>query len=184
MQTLTIEDVYRAESRIIAVTDRGVSSSDCWEWKGSKHPQGYGLIGIGTKKYYAHRLVMMIRLGRLIERREHVCHKCDNTGCVNPSHLFIGDAKANIADMDRKGRRRPPVGETSGHSVLTDAKVIQARQYYLNNDVSVKDVGEKFNLSTMAMYYALIGETWKHITQWASEARLKAQQRDRKKRCR
>ena len=32
-------------------------------------------------------------------------HTCDNRKCVNPNHLFIGDSKANIEDMDRKQRR-------------------------------------------------------------------------------
>jgi hypothetical protein len=36
-----------------------------------------------------------------------VLHRCDVGMCVNPSHLFIGTAKDNTADMIAKGRFRP-----------------------------------------------------------------------------
>lgn len=35
-----------------------------------------------------------------------ICHKCDNTSCVNPKHLFCGTRQDNINDMMIKKRAR------------------------------------------------------------------------------
>lgn len=33
-----------------------------------------------------------------------VLHRCDNTACINPSHLFVGTQRDNVDDMVSKGR--------------------------------------------------------------------------------
>jgi hypothetical protein len=79
---------------------------DCWEWQGGKTAAGYGELGVGTNKtMYAHRLSYRIYRGD-IPRGLYICHACDNPGCVNPAHLFLGSDADNQRDKIQKGRSK------------------------------------------------------------------------------
>lgn len=39
-----------------------------------------------------------------IPERMVVCHRCDNTKCINPEHLFLGTQHDNVMDAVKKGR--------------------------------------------------------------------------------
>lgn len=90
----------------------------CWEWLGSKNRVGgYGIFYRNRKKYYAHRYYYEAVFGE-IPKGLSACHKCDNPGCVNPNHIFIGTHRDNMLDASRKGRigkRRSPPSCNKGH---------------------------------------------------------------------
>lgn len=77
----------------------------CWEWTGSKGADGYGRFRAvaGESTQGAHRVAYALIHGDFDQDR-HVCHKCDNPGCVNPNHLFLGDHAGNMLDKHAKGR--------------------------------------------------------------------------------
>lgn len=83
--------------------DKG-NKDECWRWAGgTKTPKGYGMLDVNYKKIYAHRVSYMIHFGEIPEGLL-VCHKCDNPGCVNPSHLWLGTHTDNLKDASVKGR--------------------------------------------------------------------------------
>lgn len=75
----------------------------CWTWKASTLPFGYGLIRLGKRRIPAHKLAWQEVHGP-VPQGLCVLHQCDNPPCVNPAHLFLGTKADNNRDMKNKGR--------------------------------------------------------------------------------
>lgn len=108
-QSLTEKSVYdktSAERFWERVDKRG--SNDCWNWTGATrgNPKNeYGVVWNGKKNIAAHRFSYELVNGP-IPKGMFACHKCDNTFCVNPKHIFIGTHTDNMRDKIKKGRDR------------------------------------------------------------------------------
>lgn len=88
--------------------------SGCWLWSGYGNGHGYGSIQYNSIRWLAHRLVYSIMVGDI--GSFYCCHKCDNTYCVNPGHIFLGTAKQNVADSISKKRFKIKVNRCkNGH---------------------------------------------------------------------
>ena len=94
-----------------------VNESGCWIWLGWKHKQGYGLLVINGKRKLAHRVSFELVNGDIPEGA-HICHRCDVTSCINPDHLYAGDAKSNRSDAVSRGRAKIPVNRHNGLGVV------------------------------------------------------------------
>lgn len=79
----------------------------CWEWQNATTGFGYGVFqlgrGEGTKG--AHIVAWELENGP-ITNGMWVLHHCDNPPCVRPSHLYLGTAEDNGADVSARGRAR------------------------------------------------------------------------------
>jgi hypothetical protein len=62
------------------------------------------------------------RLGHALEPSIHVLHRCDNPGCVNPAHLFLGTNDDNMADKIAKGRQGKKLTKTDIPKILADER--------------------------------------------------------------
>lgn len=103
-------DIERRFWEKVVIEPRG-----CWEWAGSRR-NGYGqfFVGrVGRKQISkrAHRVVWELMYGEIPPGEGYhgtcVLHRCDNPGCVNPGHLFLGSARDNAEDAAAKGRMGP-----------------------------------------------------------------------------
>lgn len=102
----------------------------CWEWAAAKFRRGYGCIwegGAYGRTLSAHRVAYRLFVGEIPDGM-CVLHKCDNRGCVKPSHLFLGNQTDNMRDMSAKGRGGRSRGEVNGVSRLTRGDVADIRR--------------------------------------------------------
>jgi len=138
-------------------------TSDCWIWTGAKTLNGYGTIGLGSKKdgkEMSHRLSYKIHKGEIPDGM-YILHSCDNPSCVNPDHLRFGTAKENTHDaMDKNRFIKPPihVGENNPKAKITAE---QAREIRDNNHIKAKYYAEKYSLHISTVLRIRRGRTWK-----------------------
>jgi hypothetical protein len=105
--------------------DQVRGAGDCWVWTGARGANGYGFVsGYSFTERFAHRLAWTMANGPIPEGK-WVLHTCDNPPCVNPAHLFLGSAKDNAQDRDRKGRDR----YSRGHFPTLKAACIHGHPY-------------------------------------------------------
>lgn len=119
-------------------------SGECWEWLASKTHDGYGRHHYdgGTM---AHRLAYELTRGP-IPAGMCVCHACDNRGCVNPTHLWLGTQADNIKDMRVKGRGPRLEGERHGRAKLTASNVRDIRARHAEG-VSARQLAREYGVA-------------------------------------
>lgn len=127
--------------------------NECWEWLASKTGGGYGTFCIHWEMRPAHRVAWYLTYGP-IPNGLQVLHKCDNKGCVNPYHLFLGTQADNVADASRKGHLAQK---------LTEEEVLAIRELRATGEWSLQDLSDEFGTSLTNLSNIVRRKTWKQI---------------------
>lgn len=139
---------------------QGHMKTRCWMWTGCRNRDRtgrlwYGYVSVKRKLKKAHRVAWALKHGQ--EPKERVLHRCDEPGCVRPSHLFSGSLKQNTQDMIRKGRVR--CGSRHPNSRLTEANVREIR----SSGLTQRQLASKFGVNQKTIFDALHGRYWRHV---------------------
>lgn len=134
--------------------------SECWEWLASKNQCGYGTFRFFGKDRKSHRVSWILTYGEIFDDM-CVLHRCDNPGCVNFNHLFLGTHQDNMNDREKKGRNKLPLckGEDHGISKLKCKEVKKIRELYKNSEYNQSELGNIFGVSQ-----ATVGKIVRRIT--------------------
>lgn len=81
---------------------RKVKKSDgCWEWSGRlNRGRAYFSLRSGYMTQAARWMWIHVH-GGVLTQNDFICHRCDNPACVNPDHLYKGNAQTNADDKKK-----------------------------------------------------------------------------------
>jgi len=126
----------------------------CWNWTTYKDKKGYGEFSFAGSTYGAHRFSYMIFKGEILDGKL-ICHKCNNTSCVNPYHLYSGTHYDNTQDMLNSNR-----GNSNKISEY-DVKNMLLRLW--DGGITFENLSVIYNISVSAIWKIVNRKTWKRI---------------------
>jgi hypothetical protein len=141
--------------------DRSAGPDACWPWTGNLNKDNYGNASgrlCEGRRSSAHRHAYRLSFGD--PGPLHVLHRCDNTRCGNPAHLFLGTHRDNMLDAWAKGR---PVAAAPGvanrNAKLSDAAVAEIRAGRARD----AELASLFGVHVKTVKAARTGATWRHV---------------------
>ena len=126
---------------------------ECWEWTAAKVRDGYGSFTISGKMHGAHRLAWQFVHGHIPEGM-FICHHCDNPGCVNHRHLFLGTNDDNIMDAVKKGRWTQK---------LTSEEVLEIRKLLAAGERLQREIAKDFGVCRQTVSLIKLGKIWRWL---------------------
>lgn len=136
------------------------SAEACWNWTAATDRFGRGRFKWNGTTGYAPRFAFEQHFHEIPEGL-FVLHTCDNPGCCNPAHLFLGTLEDNNRDREAKGRGADVRGSKNPAAKITEA-VAQQIVNLLNHGYSlkhIKQLGYSWNCAQNIKYM----KAWTHL---------------------
>lgn len=134
-----------------------VMTNGCRLWTGSFTSRRYASIRVNGTRPLMHRFVFERIHGRIPEGL-CVCHRCDNTRCVEPTHLFLGSHQDNMTDRNTK--KRHCRGSRSPVAKLTDQQI----QEILSSINSNRFLAARYGVHRAHISRIRSGKRWRHAS--------------------
>jgi len=158
MKTMTFDPAQIA--RFWSKIDKS-GPNGCWVWTGWMTPQGYGRFDLGTDKWLASHVALILTGKPRPDAPNNNALHGDHcvVACCNPDHLRWGTPKENMADRDRLGRRVALFGEAHPIAKLNEEKV----RYIRSSPLTQRQLGRELGVSSVTIANVRKGRIWKHV---------------------
>jgi hypothetical protein len=148
-------------------------NSGCHLWLGSLNDNGRPTASVGGTSGNAFRLFWQGVNGPIPDGL-YLCHRCDNTSCINLAHGFLGTAEDNARDCARKGRQwlQKRSGFENPNAKLTPEMIAYAERVYIPHDrqFGLTALSRRFGIGRNMIAAALAGRSFKDRAIAAAEA--------------
>ena len=131
-------------------------NSGCWLWTAGINNYGYGRITEKGRKKLAHRVSWEIHNSPIPDGLQCL-HFCDQPSCVNPSHLFLGTHRDNMADKVAKGRH---IGNPNPLTKLNETAAMQIRKYYAAGGCTQEWLANVYGVNQTNISRVIRGKHW------------------------
>ncbi len=140
------------------------AEGECRVWQGWIKGAGssYGVTYASGRPTLVHRYVYQLHHGEIPEGK-CICHSCDNPGCINIDHLFIGTWADNNRDRAKKGRNANTHGEKHPRAKLTNDQAREIKQLLRTTNCTQKEIGARFGVSWMVVAKIKEGKNWSSV---------------------
>lgn len=146
--------------------EKSADPSLCWVWPRARDKDGYGIMTISkqgeTRTYKVHRLSYKIHKGEIPEGHG-VLHRCDNSPCIRPSHLYSGTDQQNANDRQERGWIAR--GELNWRARLAVEQVKEIKKLLAQPNPPTQSIlAQRFGVGQSAISSIWLEKTWKHVT--------------------
>ena len=140
--------------------------NECWNWKLSPTPNGYGLYASGGKIYRTQRFAYLHSNGlntHKLTKHEKITTTCGNNLCCNPAHLKYNKMQDVWNKIKEDGTMT--CGSKHAMSKMTeqDVRDIRARYVSRSNVDGYAGIGKDYGVTPGCIRDIMIGKTWKHV---------------------
>lgn len=127
-------------------TEDFIMGKPCKEHTLSPDRQGYArtsfegqLTGLHRKVYCQTRGLHLESIKGLVVR-----HACDNSRCIEPTHLLLGTSADNNRDRASRGRSADRHGEAHPRRVLSEPQVLEIRRLHSEGSLNQFQLAERY----------------------------------------
>lgn len=150
---------------------RSKEGEGCWLWTGAKDTgtdkeakRVYGRFSYRGAYRGAHIIAFLIANGSVPPGLD-IAHKCANSLCVNPEHLWARTREQNMANETTRKRLSESKKGNRNRAVLSDDQIRRIKEIYRDEEVSDQEIVDRLQLTVTTAALARIrkGEVATHV---------------------